>query len=359
VIAPPQIIETWAGLPRAVDSHLQERLWFDVKETLDPKAIAEMGKDVAAFANGEGGALIIGATEGPTEPDYSCGLPASHASKLEHSFDLAVRDFCRPSPTVHARTIPLPGSSSSVVLVINVEPLIDGPAAARHETDRDMWRFPRRVGRHTEFLLPEQLPYLMNSKIRRARLLLLRAVAAGGEVDLFTVPGGSWHHSTIQGPGRFSIVAVDKDDGGSLSLRDVTGELGGEVALPLEDVEAVWLHAAGQWAVRVAGRLERLIRFDRDDAGAQEVMYTPPGTFVVAPLGKAIDELSSRVKAIADQLGGTLDVHTHERREPSDAEIAELAHRLWQVRLRHEAPGTATDDWLRARQHLLRETRGK
>ncbi|MDF3069176.1 MAG: putative DNA-binding domain [Polyangiaceae bacterium] len=72
-----RLIETWNALPRASGSHLQERLWFDLKETYASGKRAEMAKDVAAFANAEGGVLIIGAKEGPTER-RSRGANSSH-----------------------------------------------------------------------------------------------------------------------------------------------------------------------------------------------------------------------------------------------------------------------------------------
>lgn len=201
-----------------------------------------MAKDVAAFANALGGALIVGATEGPTEPDYTSPLAATYAEKMALEFDQAVRDYCRPSPIVHVRVIPAPDAPGKVVLVVNIEPAVDQPIAARHATDQHAWRFPIRFGRDTEFLFPEQLPLHMNSKARRAKLLLLRALAAGGDIDLFCVPRGSSKHNSLQGRDAFKLDQVDADGGGGVLLRDITGALGHQsIVIPLDDVEAVWL----------------------------------------------------------------------------------------------------------------------
>ncbi len=347
----PRFIDAWDSLPRPTATHLQERLWFDVKETYAPKSQPEMAKDIAAFANAVGGALIIGATEGPTAPDYSKALAASYAASVEKEVDEAVRDFCRPSPTVHVRTIPVPTDDTRVIIVINVEPAVDQPVAARHPTDKDMWRFPRRVGRHTEYILPEQLPLFMDSKARRAKLLLLRVLGAGGEIDLFTVPRGASKHANIEGSSRFTVEAVDREGGGSVVLRDSTGALGGQsVAIPLDDVEAVWLQHTGLWATRIAGRLEELMP---NDGSATHLIYTPPTTFVVSPLGRVADDLSKHVRDVVRALRGTLAVQHHARGEPRDEEIADRAYQRWRWRAEHNLPGSAEEDWVQARRELL------
>lgn len=353
----PTLVDSWETLPRASEAHLlQERVWFDLKATYAPGKRAEMAKDVAAFANAEGGALIIGAAEGSTAPDYSSPLQGDYAAKLENDFDQAVRDFCRPSPTVHIRMIPARGMRDKVVLAVNVEPFVDQPIGARHETERDMWRFPVRVGRHTEFILPEQLPLHMNSKARRAKLLLLRAVEAGGEVDLFTVPDGSSRHANIQGAVEFRVEAIDQLGSGSLVIREPTPN-GQAATIPIDDVEAVWLQHTGRWAVRVSGRLEF---FDSVDGSAtHELMYTPPSTFVVSPLGRVVAELNDRVREITKALNRTLVVEQHSRTEPPDEEIARCAHQLWELRETRQTIGSAEDDWLRARAHLLRVRRAQ
>ncbi|MBI4956509.1 MAG: putative DNA binding domain-containing protein [Myxococcales bacterium] len=350
------LIESWAALPRRSEAYLTERQWFDVKATYAPERLAEMAKDVAAFANALGGAIIVGATEGHVEPDYSAPLPAKYAEDRALDFDKAVRDYCRPSPAIHVRAIPSPGAPGKVVLVVNIEPAVDQPIAARHAEDKDAWRFPIRVGRDTEFLLPEQLPLYMNSKARRAKLLLLRALAAGGDIDLFCVPSGGSKHNVLQGRSRFKLDAVDVDRGGGVQLRDGTGELRHQsIVIPLDDVEAVWIQQDGSWAMRVSGRMETFDSFDGQQKGA--LIYTPPTTFVVSPLGAVVEELGKHVRDVARTLGSTLVVQNFERREPLEDEIRERAHRFWLMREERGFPGSATSDWVNARRALLAERR--
>lgn len=350
------LIDTWVALPRKSEAYLQEQRWFDVKKTYAPGSQAEMAKDIAAFANALGGALIVGATEGPTEPDYTSPLTSAYAEKVALEFDQAVRDYCRPSPSVHVRVIPAPDAPGKVVLVVNIEPTVDQPIAARHAKDQDAWRFPIRIGRDTEFLLPEQLPLHMNSKARRAKLLLLRALAAGGDIDLFSVPRGSSKHSTLEGSVPFKLDNVDADGGGGVLLRDITGELGHQsIVVPLDDVEAVWLQHDGRWAMRICGRLEVVNWFD--GTNKQALTYTPPTTFVVSPLGSVVEDLAKQVRDVAKALNSTLVVQHFERQEPSEDEIRERAHRIWTGRQQHDIPGSAMSDWLNARRALLAERR--
>lgn len=347
----PRFIDSWETLPRASGSHLKERFWFDLKATYAPDKRAEAAKDVAAFANTVGGALIIGAREGDTEPDYSSPLQSDYAAKIESMVDEAVRDFCRPSPTVHVRTIPIPTENGKVILVVNVEAFVDQPVAARHEADPRAWRFPHRVGRHTEFLFPEQLPMYMNSKARRAKLMLLRVLDAGGAIDLYTVPSGSSKHATIWGPSPYVVEAVDPDGGGAVVLR-YAGKSGDQsVSVPIDDVEAVWLQQTDRWAVRLSGRMERFTAADL--SVVDQLEYTPPTTFVVSPLGRVVEELSQHVRALGQTLRGTLVIQQHERIEPSEAAIAERAHQLWSLRVQHDTPGSPANDWLLARKQLL------
>jgi len=363
------MVETWATLPRKSEAYLTERQWFDLKSTMDPDARAEMAKDVAAFANALGGAIIIGAKEGPTEPDYSSPLAEKHAEKVALAFDQVVRDYCRPSPVVHVRTIPSPDSPGKVVLVVNIEPAVDQPIAARHAVDRDAWRFPVRVGRDTEFLFPEQLPLYMNSKARRAKLLLLRALSAGGDIDLICVPSGGSKHNTMQAGDRdvFKLEAVDRDGGGGALLRDVSGQFGHQsIVVPLDDVEGVWLQRDGRWAMRISGRLEQVQWFDRErdvkqshegDAQKFDLVYTPPSTFVISPLGPVVEDLGKQVRDIARALGNTLVVQHFERREPCEEEIRARAHQVWLVREKRGQPGSALGDWFSARRMLLDQRR--
>lgn len=351
-------IDTWAALPRKSEAFLQEQRWFDLKGTYAPGKQAEMAKDIAAFANALGGALIVGATEGPTEPDYTSPLAATYAEKVALEFDQAVRDYCRPSPIVHVRLIPAPDAPSRVVLVVNIEPAVELPIAARHATDQDAWRFPIRIGRDTEFLFPEQLPLYMNSKARHAKLLLLRALAAGGDIDLFCVPGGSRTHNTLQGRDRdvFKLDKVDADGGGGVLLRDITGELGHQsIVVPLDDVEAVWLQHDGRWAMRISGRLELFNSIDGKQK--QALIYTPPTTFIVSPLGSVVEDLAKQVREVARALKSTLVVQQFERQEPTVDEIRERAHRLWADRQQRGIPGSPISDWLNARRALLAERR--
>jgi hypothetical protein len=197
----------------------------------------------------------------------------------------------------------------------------------------------------------------MNAKVRRAKLLLLRVLDAGGEVDVFTVPAGSTKHANIEGPSHYVIESVDSDGGQSVVIRGLVGDRQGYSAtVPIDDVEAIWLQHDNHWAMRLAGRLELFTTYADE---ATELAYTPPTTFVVSPLGRLVEELSSRVRDIARTLQGTLVVQQHSRTEPSHSAIAERAYQLWALRVSKDIPGTEEEDWSRARQQLLAQMRNQ
>jgi hypothetical protein len=189
----------------------------------------------------------------------------------------------------------------------------------------------------------------MNSKARRAKLLLLRVKADGGDIDLFTVPSGLSRRGTIQGSRHFLVEGVDEDGSGAAVLRERRDFGGQAIAVPIDDVEAVWRQHGGGWAMRITGRVEEFM-----ESG---LAYIPPTTFVVSPLEKLVQETSKRIGEIAQSMRGTLVVEQHPRAEPSDNDIAVRAHHLWLRRAERGQPGSAENDWFCARRQLLAERR--
>jgi hypothetical protein len=190
--------------------------------------------------------------------------------------------------------------------------------------------------------------------------VLLRALAAGGEVDFFWVPSGSSTHGNLQGSSPFKLDSVDADGGGGVLLRDGSGELGHQsIVIPLDDVEAVWLQRDGRWAMRTSGRLEQVQWLAREGHAEQkyDLVYTPPSTFVVSPLGSLVEDLVKQVRDVAGALGGTLVVQHLEHQEPSEDEIREVAYERWLRREKNGLPGSPAADWLHARRLLLNQRR--
>jgi hypothetical protein len=107
--------------------------------------------------------------------------------------------------------------------------------------------------------------------------------------------------------------------------------------------------------MRISGRLETFDSFDGVEKNA--LIYTPPTTFVVSPLGTLVEDLGKQLRDVAGALRGTLVVQQFERVEPSEEAIRHRAHQLWLNREKRNIPGSAESDWARARRSLLAETR--
>jgi len=150
----------------------------------------EIAKDVASFANADGGSIVYGAIEA------AGGLLDSYAPiALEadaESFRQSVRDIaktrCSPPLTIDVRTLARDGGW---VVVANV---FSAPGQATGVTLRwdvrqtgkriDTYFFPIRVGDSSdpEILNPEQIAMLMIPSLRRTLSMLRQIDIAGKEV---------------------------------------------------------------------------------------------------------------------------------------------------------------------------------
>jgi hypothetical protein len=85
----------------------------------------EIAKDVAAFANAEGGTILIGAKgKGEYLASYE-PMTTTKASEVQRSYNNAVKSRCRPDPFFNVVGLP---KDDGVVLAVNVSPF---PGATR------------------------------------------------------------------------------------------------------------------------------------------------------------------------------------------------------------------------------------
>jgi hypothetical protein len=213
----------------------------DFKQTYAPNNHREMAKDMAAFANAMGGAIIIGTTQDSDPLDYP-GLPRAFAEDLSNEFDLTLRSDLSPKPFVERVIVDSPLANGNVVLAVNVHPYPDQVVGARW--DVDLWRFPVRTGAQTTFRDPAMLP-LFTAASRRAAILL-DGIPAGADIDvhLSNRVGGGGH-----GLGRHRFVGVDHD----LNVVKLEKLQPGRdsVWYPLDQVLTVYQGADGQWRVTI------------------------------------------------------------------------------------------------------------
>ena len=256
-------IETVADLPPEgpLNDRAREKADLDFKTFADPAKSWEHAKDIAAFANALGGALLIGADDSTGQLVYP-GIAGQSVKDIQGIYEAAAQ-LCSPSPVVDV--IPIPLSPTKNVVAVNVEPYLDqlvgAPAKIKNNAgspgiQKDAWVFPIRKASQTAWIKPENLAMYMNREVRRAVLLLAKIPeTARREVPVhFHVHRTSTTEALSVSEMNLSIGVVSpeanflellQDDGGSvLSCR-----------VPLTDVQDVWSSKKDRWSIRLAGRL--------------------------------------------------------------------------------------------------------
>jgi hypothetical protein len=172
--------------PLGATTGASESEGWEFKQTYAPENHREMAKDMAAFANAMGGAIIIGTTA-DDEPLGYPGLPRAFAEDLSNHYDLTLRSDLSPKPFVEPLIVDSPLANGNVVLAVNVHPYPDQVVGARG--DDPWWRFPVRTGAQTIYRDPAMLP-LFDAKSRRATILLDRIpLGANISIALHNVAG--------------------------------------------------------------------------------------------------------------------------------------------------------------------------
>jgi hypothetical protein len=198
----------------------------------------ELAKDLAAFANAYGGTIIVGAHESPSGILSKYGVMKKDvATHICDEYAAAQKNRLRPAvlvtaePTVHG---------SGFLPVIRIEPSMGqaigvriqaaegsiGEAKAPPET----FAFPLRVGDHSVWLQPEQLPMLMIPELRRNIVLLRRIVGEKVRSHRF------FRHKQPQGVGAMVLGKVN-EEANVVTL--------GDNGIPLDQIRSVWKDADG------------------------------------------------------------------------------------------------------------------
>lgn len=123
---PLKMITTAQDLPEVGKTY--ETLFIDIKRTYRAQVASghkynhfEMAKDVAAFANSEGGTILIGISENQNNGLFSKYFPLNdeEAKETRDEFEKAVTQRCSPLPTIDPVIIP---RDMGFVVAINVHP---------------------------------------------------------------------------------------------------------------------------------------------------------------------------------------------------------------------------------------------
>ena len=149
----------------------------DFKSHVDPTRFTEMAKDIAAFANGTGGVIVIKAVESQGRLQRYLPMESSEADAIRAGFQRAAKDHCNPPPSIRPESFPHEGGT---ILAVNVDGYPGQPVGVKvapqkqHPDDRfgPCFMFPIRVTDGTKYLSPENLGTLMLPEIRKAAILL-------------------------------------------------------------------------------------------------------------------------------------------------------------------------------------------
>lgn len=242
---------------------------FKAKPTDDTFEIA---KDVAALANAFGGTILVGAAEKGNRVTRYLPLTEQVAQTAEGNYHQAIRDRCQPAPQLSIDHIAKDGG---LVMAINVWPapgqpigvrLLNGEVHAGNKPKQlqNVFYYPQRVGSNTRDLEPEQLPMLVDAKMRRFAASLARGV--GQEVHV-TSRMQERNSGVWQADGK--ILKVDPDAGCFFAdLFNVAKFT--NVAVPIDEVDAVWFDGS-KWQVVIRGQVQT-------NPGRPGVRYVPEGS---------------------------------------------------------------------------------
>jgi hypothetical protein len=203
--------------------------------------LCKLGKHVAAFANSEGGTVLIGAVENKTTRTLERYDPFSpeRAAQIREAYSNAVAQFCSPAPLFDAATIP---QDAGAVVAVNVSPCIGQVVGVRKQRTEDAFFFPRRVGLQTEVLRPEQLPMFMVPEIRRIAILL-RSIPAREYLWLSEI------NAMGNSVGKRSYLLGINEAANACSLSGQPPSGDHQVwTIPLDRIESVWSSTDG-WHV--------------------------------------------------------------------------------------------------------------
>lgn len=252
-------IQTLEDLQAAVQACESPEL--DFKVTIEPTEWWELAKDIAAFANYLGGTILVGANEQSSGSAILVGVERQDAMTFQIAYENAARDKCLPRPIVSCVVLEPEGTKHPCVLAVNVEPFPDQFVGAMYyrtnkqgdPTTCDAWRLPIRIGKHNVLLTPDKLPMFIDARIRRIAIRLSAIPSAATPLLVWRRPS----NQSSEEPVEELVFQVQVDlQANVLRARRADSKRGTVLAIPLDDVEAVWEHGQADWRIRVTGWLE-------------------------------------------------------------------------------------------------------
>jgi hypothetical protein len=234
-----------------------EHLHFDIKGQVPPLVLKgatgpeDLACDVAAFANANGGVILVGAHEEPrgTLKAYVAMTDKEVAAVV--ALYQTARDLCSPRPIINPRA--LERNAGEWAVAINVDAYAAPPIGVQRSDEKGgprWWAFPARRGDENRNLRPEELATVMDAEYRRKLLRLLAIPPRPSETQptptlLFNK---GIHYAA-------ALLKVDADHGVAY-FKAPPQWSEQEVCIPIDSMVTFWLDPSdGLHRIRIDGRL--------------------------------------------------------------------------------------------------------
>jgi hypothetical protein len=258
-----------------------ESLVLEFKETIDPRqpdVQKETCRDVAQFANTQGGCLLVGIEEGV---DSTPGLKVAKAIKplanvggLKQWIEDAITNYLVPSTISHDIT-PITLRPEGTILAVNVPASLH--LVSLWDRQQHTVEYLRRTSHGKAWMNPDEAErHLMNAS-RAAKLAIHAARHDAAKKDEVEFPGGLWYQLPSS-PGRNqpwnppAPVQFGKLDEYWFQIRVPTGKATETITLPYGVVEEAWASSTGRVAILLS---VRLIFYWETDESIRRIIMEP------------------------------------------------------------------------------------
>ena len=212
-----------AGLEALFGSRLSELRWqqlVNLKESMEesdivdfkvafaagPNAAVEFAKDICAFANAQGGALIFGVAE---ENGVAKSLePIEFSETKEQQLRSWAHGKAFPSPEIEFVRVATPDDANRGCLIVIVAKSARAPHAVQPDRDSGL-RYVLRAGRDTRSLSESEVAERYRNRFvsAEARVERVEAISKAARERLRAEPSDCWVTLTLvpESQGRFEV----------------------------------------------------------------------------------------------------------------------------------------------------------